>query len=74
LRFQIFSAGVLLIAALVIWGIRRRPRLSSLLRLVILAMVGIFLLIVLQAGNNAVFDRMFPVVKVVNQPARLDAR
>jgi len=74
LRFQIFSAGVLLIAALVIWGIRRRPRLSSLLRLVILAMVGIFLLIVLQAGNNAVFDRMFPVVKLVNQPARLDAR
>jgi len=74
LRFQIFSAGVLLIAALVIWGIRRRPRLSSLLRLVILAVVGIFLLIVLQVGNNAVFDRMFPVVKVLNQPARLDAR
>jgi hypothetical protein len=38
------------------------------------AIFGIFLLIVLQAGNNAVFDRLFPVVKVVNQPARLDAR
>ena len=65
---------LLLIAGLVIWGIRRRPRLSSLLRLVILAAVGIVLLISLQAGNNAVFDRLFPVVKVVNMPAGLDAR
>jgi hypothetical protein len=64
----------LLISGLVVWSIRLRPRLSALLRLVILAMVGIILLIVLQAGNNAVFDRMFPVVKVVNLPARLDAR
>jgi hypothetical protein len=45
-----------------------------LLRLVILAAVGIVLLISLQAGNNAVFDRLFPVVKVVNMPAGLDAR
>ena len=74
LRFQIFSSGVLLIAGLVIWRIRRRPRLSTLLRLVILAMVGIILLIGLQAGNTAVFDRLFPVVKVVNVPAGLDAR
>ena len=74
LRFQIFSSGVLLIAGFVVWGIRRRPRLSPLFRLVTLAIFGIILLIGLQAGNNAVFDRMFPVVKVVNQPARLDAR
>lgn len=74
LRFQIFSSGVLLIAGLVIWGIRQPPRLSPFLRLVILAAVGIVLLISLQAGNNAVFDRVFPVVKVVNVPAGLDAR
>jgi len=64
----------LLIAGLVIWRIRRRPRLSSFLRLITLAIFGIFLLIGLQAGNNAVFDRLFPVVNVVNVPARLDAR
>ena len=64
----------LLIAGLGVWGIRRRPRLSSFLRLDILAAVGIVLLIGLQAGNNAVFDRLFPVVNVVNVPAGLDAR
>ena len=73
LRFQIFSSGVRLIAGFVVWGIRRRRRLSSFLRLDILAMVGIILLIGLQAGNNAVFDRMFPAVKVANMPARLGA-
>lgn len=65
---------LLLIAVLVVWGIRRRPRLSSFLRLVILATVGIVLLIALQTGNNTVFDHVFPVVKVVNMPAGLDAR
>jgi len=64
----------LLIAGFVVWGIRRRPRMSSFLRLVILAAVGIVLLIGLQAGNNAVFDRLFPVVKVVNAPAGFGAR
>jgi len=39
-----------------------------------MSIIGIILLVVLQAGNNAVFDRVFPVVKVVNLPARLDAR
>jgi len=39
-----------------------------------LAAIGIISLVALQAGNNAVLDRMFPVVKVVNLPARLDAR
>jgi hypothetical protein len=37
-------------------------------------MVGMILLIGLQAGNNAAFDRLFPVAKVVNVPAGLDAR
>jgi hypothetical protein len=32
------------------------------------------LLVVLQAGNNSVFDRVFPVAKVVNIPPGLDAR
>jgi len=73
-RFQIFASRVLRIAGIVVWGIRRRRRLSSFLRLDILAMVGIILLIGLQAGNNAVFDRLFLVVKVVNLPAGLDAR
>jgi hypothetical protein len=39
-----------------------------------LATIGIISLVGLQASNNAVFDRLFPVVKVVNMPARLDAR
>jgi hypothetical protein len=39
-----------------------------------LAIFGIILLIGLQAGNNAVLGRIFPVVKVVNAPAGLDAR
>jgi hypothetical protein len=39
-----------------------------------LATIGIISLIGLQAGNNAVFDRLFPVVKVVNVPAGFDAR
>ena len=64
----------LLIAGFVVWGVRRRPRMSSLLGLVTLAIFGIILLIGLQAGNNAVFDRLFPVVKVVNVPAGFDAR
>jgi hypothetical protein len=64
----------LLISGLVVWSIRLRPRLSALIRLVSLAIFGMILLIGLQAGNNAVFDHMFPVVKVVNAPAGLDAR
>ena len=47
----------LLIAGLGVWAIRLHPRLSSVLRLVTMAIIGITLLVVLQAGNNAVFDR-----------------
>jgi hypothetical protein len=64
----------LLVAGFLIWGIRLHPRLSALLRLVALGIAGIVLLALLQAGNNAVFDPMFPVVKVVNVPSGLDAR
>jgi len=64
----------LLIAGFIVWGIRLHPPLSSLLRLLTLAAVGIVLLVLLQASNNAVFDRVLPVVKVVNVPAGLDPR
>jgi hypothetical protein len=64
----------LLIAGIIVWGIRLHPRLSSFLRLVIVGIAGIILLVALQTANNAVFDRMFPVVKVVNVPAGLDPR
>jgi len=39
-----------------------------------MAIGGIVLLIMLQVGNNAVFDHLFPVVKMVNVPAGLDPR
>jgi hypothetical protein len=39
-----------------------------------LATIGIISLVALQAGNNAVFGRVFPVVKAVNVPAGFDAR
>lgn len=64
----------LLITGLGVWAIRPHLRLSSVLRLVTIAIIGIVLLVVLQAGNNAVFDRVFPVAKVVNVPPGLDAR
>ena len=63
----------LLVAGFVVWGIRLYSP-SSLLRLVTLAIAGIILLVVLQVGNNAVFDRVFPAVKMVNVPAGLDPR
>jgi hypothetical protein len=64
----------LLIAGFAIWGIRRHPPPPSLLRLVALAIAGIILLVALQLGNNAVFDHMFPAVKIVNAPPGLDPR
>jgi hypothetical protein len=64
----------LLIAGFIVWAIRLYPPMSSLLRLVTLAIAGIILMVVLQLGNNAVFDRLFPVVKTVNVPTELDPR
>jgi hypothetical protein len=63
-----------LIAGLVVWVFLLHPRLRSLLRVAILAIVGIVLLVALEVGNNAAFDRMFPAVKVLNVPAGLDPR
>ena len=64
----------LLIAGIVVWVIRLHPRLSSVLRLVIMTIIGIILLISLQVGTNAVLDRVFPRATVVNVPAGFDAR
>jgi hypothetical protein len=64
----------LLFAGLGVWGIRLHPRLSSVLRIVSMAIIGIILLVGLQAGNNSVFDRVFPRGTVVNIPLGLDAR
>jgi hypothetical protein len=64
----------LLVAGFIVWGIRLRPRLSSLLRLALLGVAGTILLVALQLGNDAVFDRMFPAVQIVNVPAGLDPR
>jgi hypothetical protein len=64
----------LFIAGLIVWGVRLRPPPSSVLRVVTLAVAGIALLIVLQISNNAVFDRVFPVVRIINVPAGLDPR
>jgi len=64
----------LLIAGFVVWVFRLHPPLGSWLRLATMAIGGIVLLIMLQVGNNAVFDHLFPVVKMVNVPAGLDPR
>lgn len=64
----------LLIGGCTVWFFRLHPPLRSLLRLTALGIVGIAFLIALQAGNNAVFDRAFPDVKIVNVPAGLDPR
>ena len=64
----------LLVVTVIIWGVRLRPRLWFLLRFLALAVVGTFLLVGLQAGNNAVFDRVLQDGTVVNVPAGLDPR
>jgi hypothetical protein len=64
----------LLISGLVIWGIHLHPPRQSVLRITILAVAGIILLLVLQAGNNAVFDHLFPATKIVGVPLGLDVR
>jgi len=64
----------LLIAGLAVWFFRLHPPLRSWLRLATMAIVGIVLMIALQAGNNAVFDHRFPVVDIANIPAELDPR
>jgi hypothetical protein len=50
------------------------PLRYTLLRLVGLAIAGVILLMVLQVGNNSLFDRFFPTTRVVNAPSGLDPR
>jgi len=50
------------------------PTLRTWLRLATMVIGGVVLLIVLQVGNNAVFDHRFPAVKIVNVPAGLGPR
>jgi len=64
----------LLVAALVVWFVRRSPSLRSWLRLPAVAVIGLALLVGLQAGNNTLFDRFFPDVTIVNVPPGLDPR
>ena len=65
----------LLVEGIIVWGLRLRsaPR-HSLLRFVALAIGGIVLLLALQVGNNALFDRFFPSTRLVNVPSGLDCR
>ncbi len=63
------------LAGILVWGFRLRfPLRYSLLKLAGLAIGGAILLIVLQVGNNALFDRFFPTTRVVNAPSGLDPR
>jgi len=64
----------LFIAGLAVWVFRLRPPLGSWLRIGTMMIGGIVLLIALQVGNNALFDRRFPAVKLINVPAGLDPR
>jgi hypothetical protein len=64
----------LFIAGLSIWVFRLHPTLRTWLRLATMVICGVVLLIVLQVGNNAVFDHRFPIVKIVNVPAGLGPR
>ena len=65
---------LLVIAGLIVWGVRLRPSLWSPLRLIALAVVGTVLLVELQFANNAVFDRVLHDASVMNVPAGLDPR
>ena len=63
------------LAGIMVWGLRLRfPLRNSLLRLVGLAIGGVILLMLLQAGNNSLFDRFFPTTRVVDAPSGLDPR
>jgi hypothetical protein len=64
----------LLIAGFIIWGVRLHPAPRSVVKIVALAIAGAILLVALQVGNNAVFDRVFPAVKVINIPGGLGPR
>jgi hypothetical protein len=66
---------VLCLVGGVVWVVRRRDPLtaSSLGKVTGLAFIGIALLIMLQVGNNALFDRWFAESRTVNVPPALQA-
>ena len=66
----------LFFAGVGVWLVRRRfsLRLATFGRAVALMLGGIVLLLVLQVGNNALFDPFFPETTTVNVPADLESR
>jgi uncharacterized SAM-binding protein YcdF (DUF218 family) len=63
------------LAGIILWGSRLRfPLRYSLLRFAGLALAGFILLVVVQVGNNRLFDRHLPDARVVNTPSGLDPR
>lgn len=64
----------LLVIGLAAWVWRRHPAPSSLWRVVALSAVGVTVLVLLQVGNNAVFDPLFPRTETANVPPGLHPR
>lgn len=66
---------VLCLVGGVVWAVRRRDRLiaSSLGKAIGLAVVGIALLVILQVGNKALFNRWFAESRIVDVPPILQA-
>ena len=65
----------LCLAGLALWGSRLHfPLRYSLLKFAGLAIAGVILLVVLQAGNNRLFDGHFPATRLTNAPQGLDPR
>jgi len=63
----------LCLAGIVLWGSRLHfPLRYPLMKFAGLVIAGVILLVVLQAGNNRLFDRHFAATTVVNTPSGLD--
>ena len=70
LFLALFLAGC---AALAIRG-RTSFRWRSLLRVVALALLGLAVVVVVQVGNNAIFDRFFREATTLNVPAGIETK
>ncbi len=66
----------LLLAGISVWLVHRRRswRWSSLIKAAGLMLAGVVLLVFLQVGNNALFDRYFPTTVTVNAPEGFEYR
>jgi hypothetical protein len=65
----------LCLVGIIAWGSRLGfPLRYSLLKLAGLTIAGVILLVVLQAGNNRLFDHHFPATRVADTPSGLDPR